>query len=195
MDLIENLIHQLTQLPSVGKKSAQRLAYFILHQDLAKVEQLGSAILEARKNIKECEVCHNFTEESLCAICQSPMRVDNLICLVEKPEDIPLLEKFGNFRGKYHVLGGCLSPLDGIGPGELNIHSLIRRVDSLEKPEIILALNTSSEGEATILYLQELFAERAVKVSRLARGIPLGSELQYVDEFTMQKALENRISL
>ena len=159
------------------------------------MEELANSIINARKNIKECVICHNYTESDKCNICANSNRTENLICVVEKPADIFLIEKPGSFQGTYHVLGGSISPLDGIGPDELNITSLLNRLKNLSSPEIILALNTSSDGEATVMYLMKCLKEIPVTMSRLARGIPIGSNLQYVDERTMQKSLENRVPL
>ena len=195
LGLIGTLIEELTQLPSIGRKSAQRLTYFLLHQKSERVAALATAIIEARTKIKACETCHDYTEEVLCLICSNPRRQQNLVCVVERPEDVLSLEKFGSFTGVYHVLGGCLSPLDGIGPDELNIRSLIHRVNQAKEGELIMALNTNPDGEATLLYLKKQLQNSIWKISRLARGIPLGSDLQYVDEVTMQKALENRVDL
>jgi recombination protein RecR len=190
---IDNLISRLSQLPSIGKKSAQRLAYFLLNQEFEKVEELADAILKAKSRIRNCKICQNYSENDKCGICNNINRLSNLICIVEKPSDIFLIERAATYRGVYHVLGGCLSPLDGIGPEQLNIASLIKRVKQLDSPELILALNTSSEGEATVMYLLKCFKNIPVKISRLARGIPVGSNLQFVDEITMQKSLENRV--
>ncbi|MBF0432127.1 MAG: recombination protein RecR [Fibrobacteria bacterium] len=197
-DLIGNLIDNLCKLPSIGKKSAQRLAYFLLNHDEQKVENLANAILNARKNIKKCTICYNYAEEEFCPICLSAsqgLRQTELICVIEKPSDILLLEKFGGYRGVYHVLGGTLSPLDGIGPANLTINSLISRLHSLDSPELVFALNTNTDGEATVMYLINKIKSLPVKISRLARGMPIGSDLQYIDEITMQKALENRVLL
>ncbi len=194
-DLIEKLVSELSQLPSIGRKSAQRLAFFLLNQPTEKVKALTEAINEAKHKIRECQRCHNFTELELCKICSSANRHENLICVVEKPVDILLVERFGFYQGVYHVLGGSISPLDGIGPDELHFHSLKQRLLSLQEPEIILALPTNSDGEATSLYLMKWLKEVPVKISRLARGIPLGSDLSFVDEKTMQKAMEHRVLL
>jgi recombination protein RecR len=192
-DLIDNLIHQLSQLPSIGKKSAERLAYFLLRHESSRVEDLAHAILDARRKIRNCIQCHNYTEHERCRICTDSSRSPDLICVVEKSSDILLLERFGAFRGLYHVLGGCLSPLDGVGPDDLTIQSLMNRVRELDSPELILALNTSAEGEATIMYLIKSMQNLPVRISRLASGIPVGTDLQYIDELTMKRSLENRI--
>jgi recombination protein RecR len=193
--LIENLVQQFSRLPSIGGKSAQRLAYHILEKNSELAESLASAIVDARRKIRKCGLCHNYSEADKCSLCLSPGRNPNLICVVERPSDIILIEKFGAFTGLYHVLGGALSPLDGVGPQDLNIDSLLKRLAGLESPEVILALNTSSDGEATGLYLIQKLKPMNVKVTQLARGIPLGSDLQYVDEHTMQRAMEYRIPL
>ncbi len=193
-NLIESLVEHLSWLPSVGKKSAQRLAYFLLSNDASKVEQFAQTLLKARRSIRPCSRCGNFTELELCSICSNVRRNSELLCVVEKPYDILAFEKSSGFSGTYHVLGGCISPLDGIAPQDLNLNSLFTRVDNGAR-ELILALNTTSEGEATVTYIRGKLQGKSVKLTRLARGIPIGSELNYVDELTMQRALEERVLL
>jgi len=185
----------LSLLPSIGQKSAQRLAYFLMNQDKNKVEDLAGAISLAREKIVHCSVCFNYTERELCKICDNPRREQNVICVVERPADILLVEKFGFYNGVFHILGGNISPIDGVGPNELNFAPLKSRIQKFKSPEVILALSTNTDGESTIMYLIKYLADTEVKISRLARGIPLGSDLQYVDEMTMQKAMENRVIL
>ncbi len=196
MNYLEQLVQQLSLLPSIGKKSASRLAYFILKQPVESVEVLSKSIFDARLNIKECQQCFNYTQETMCSFCLSTCRLSSSICVVENPEDILLIDRFGDFEGVYHVLGGCLSPIDGIGPSQLHIEELFLRLKKCEESvEIIIALRTSSEGEATTLYLKEKLKNMSVKVSRLASGIPVGSDLQFIDEFTMEKAMKYRVNL
>lgn len=196
--LLENLITQLSGLPSIGRKTAQRLAYHLLAREAAAVEALARALSEAKARIHPCSVCGNYTEREVCAICSSSRRNQSLICVVEKPSDILAFERSGSYQGVYHVLGGGLSPLDGIGPDELNLARLWERSEGVPgggEVELILALSTNAEGEATASYIAQRLQGRSVRISRLARGIPVGSELEYVDELTVQRALEGRIGI
>lgn len=192
--VIENLINHLAGLPSIGRKTAQRLAYHLLSQESGPVHELARSLTEAKARIHPCAECGNYTERELCRICSSERRQRDLICVVEKPGDILAFERTGTFPGVYHVLGGSISPLDGIGPGDLNFARLWERA-SQGKVELILALNTNAEGEATATYIAQKLQGTPAKVSRLARGIPVGSELEYVDELTVQRALEGRVEL
>ena len=193
-NLIENLISQLAGLPSIGRKTAQRLAYHLLGQEPGSVQELAKALTEAKARIHPCAECGNYTERERCRICDSERRQRDLICVVEKPGDILAFERSGTYPGVYHVLGGSISPLDGIGPGELNFARLWERA-ARGPVELILALNTNAEGEATASYIAQKLQGSQAKVSRLARGIPVGSELEYVDELTVQRALEGRVEV
>ena len=208
--LIENLIGQLAGLPSIGRKTAQRLAYHLLAQDSGAVNDLARTLTEAKSRIHACAACGNYTERDLCRICANPRRQQNLICVVEKPGDILAFERSGTYQGVYHVLGGSISPLDGVGPADLNFARLWERsagsngeqdAGADAKPnagaavELILALNTNAEGEATATFIVQKLQGASVKISRLARGIPVGSELEYVDELTVQRALESRVEI
>lgn len=192
--ILENLISQLATLPSIGKKSAQRLAYHLLSQNAKSVQDLAWALTEAKSKIKACCICGNYTERETCRICANPRRQNTLICVVEKPGDILAFERSATYSGMYHVLGGSISPLDGIGPGELNFNRLWERSQQ-SGVELILALNTNAEGEATASYISQKLKGAGVKISRLARGIPVGSDLDFVDELTMQRALESRVEM
>ena len=193
-NLIEDLITQLAALPSIGRKTAQRLAYHLLGKDTPAVQALARTLQEAKLRIHACLVCGNYTERELCRICDNPRRLRNLICVVEKPSDILAFERSGSYPGVYHVLGGSISPLDGVGPADLNMAKLLERASGGEV-ELILALNTNAEGEATATYIAQRLQGKPVKVSRLARGIPVGSELEYVDDLTVQRALEGRVEV
>lgn len=214
--LIENLIGQLAGLPSIGRKTAQRLAYHLLAQDSGAVNDLARTLTEAKSRIHACASCGNYTERDLCRICANPRRQQNLVCVVEKPGDILAFERSGTYQGVYHVLGGSISPLDGVGPADLNFARLWERAaTTVVKPsagavkqnaeavkqnaeaavELILALNTNAEGEATATFIVQKLQGASVKISRLARGIPVGSELEYVDELTVQRALESRVEI
>lgn len=200
--LIENLIGQLAGLPSIGRKTAQRLAYHLLAQDAGAVNDLARTLTEAKSRIHACSACGNYTERERCRICANPRRQQNLICVVEKPGDILAFERSGTYQGVYHVLGGSISPLDGVGPADLNFGRLWERSagadakqDAGAAVELILALNTNAEGEATATFIVQKLHGATVKISRLARGIPVGSELEYVDELTVQRALESRVEI
>jgi recombination protein RecR len=192
--VIDNLISQLAGLPSIGRKTAQRLAYHLLAQDSGSVHELARTLTEAKSRIHACTSCGNYTEREVCRICGNERRQKNLICVVEKPADILAFERSGTYQGLYHVLGGSISPLDGIGPADLNFARLWERSVGTQM-ELILALNTNAEGEATATYIAQKLQGAPVRISRLARGIPVGSELEYVDELTVQRALESRVEV
>ena len=187
------LIEQLAKLPGVGKATAQRLAFFILKSDQQDNINLAHAIKEIKEKITFCVDCGIIAESEICSICLDENRDEKIICVVEEPQDIYSFEKTNSFKGRYHVLGGVLSPLDGVGPDELNIEKLYNRVDS--GMEVILATNPSVEGDTTCLYLSGKLEDRGVKVTRLARGIPVGSDLEYMDELTLVRAMEGRTSI
>ena len=184
------LIDQLSQLPGIGRKTAQRLAFYILKSDDTYIRNLSDAINDIKKNILFCDNCGIMSEENICHICQDIDRVGNIICVVEQPQDIYAFEKTNSFRGKYHVIGGVLSPLDGIGPDDLNLEKLYNRVKS--GMEIIIATNPSIEGDTTSLYLAKILEKLGAKVTRLARGLPVGGDLEYMDELTLARAIEGR---
>lgn len=189
------LIEALKRLPGIGPKSAQRLAFFLLQADLDYVGALSQAIIEARQKIRLCDECNNYTDGERCDICTDPRRDQGLICVVEKPFDIAAIEKCARFRGTYHVLHGALSPISGIGPDELKLANLMARVRRAPPQEVILATNPDVEGEATALYLARLLHPLGVKTSRIALGLPMGSNLEYADEITIQRALDGRTLL
>lgn len=197
-DSLDSLIEELSSLPSIGRKTARRLALYLIKQPREKVEKLAKSLLDVKDKIKFCKICCNITEDEVCNICISPKRRKNIICVVEDPQDVYAIEKTNEFDGVYHVLHGRISPLDGIGPDDIKLQELINRLDDskYEKiDEIILALNPTVEGETTILYIQRLIKPLNIKVSRIARGIPIGSELEFADEVTLAKAIENRVTL
>ena len=191
--LIEKLISELSKLPGIGRKSALRLVIHLLKQSNSTVERLASALVETTNKIKECEVCFNRTENSLCSICSSQSRDKSIICVVEEATDIMAIERSGEYRGLYHVLGGVISPLDGVGPEDLHIKELLSRVDKVE--EVIIATNPSIEGETTTLYLQKELGALGIKVTRIARGIPMGSALEHADAVTLIHAFEGRMEV
>jgi recombination protein RecR len=191
---VEQLIGQLGQLPGIGRKTAQRLALFILRQPREDVVALARALVNVKDKVRYCSICANITEADPCIICASQKRERTMICVVEEPSDVIAIEKTNEFRGLYHVLGGALSPLDGVGPEDLKIKELLNRISG-EITEIILAMNPNTEGEATTIYLSRLLKPLGVKVTRIARGLPIGSDLEFADEATLARALEGRISI
>lgn len=193
---IETLIEEFAKLPGIGRKTAQRLALHILREQKENVELLAKALLNAKEQVIYCSVCQNMTDahQDPCPICSSPKRNHSLICVVESPSDVIAFEKTNQYNGLYHVLHGTISPLEGIGPDDLKIKELLSRLSTmnLATTEVILALNPTIEGEATVLYLSKLLLPLKVKLSRIARGVPIGSELEYTDEATLTRALEGR---
>lgn len=192
---IAKLIDEFRKLPGIGQKTAQRLAYSILRRPREEAELLSSAILEVKDRIRYCSRCNNFSDIDPCAYCTNPNRSPGTICVVEEPSDILSIEKTREYRGQYHVLHGVLSPINGVGPDDLKLKNLIERLKEGNVKEIILATNPNVEGEATAIYLSRLLKPLGVKVSRIALGVPVGSDLEFADEVTMSKALEGRREL
>jgi len=195
LSVIDDLTSELAKLPGIGRKTALRLTYHLLKQPAERSRRLAEALVALGERVHPCERCFNLTEAALCTICSDPRRDPSLICVVEEASDISAIERAGEFRGHYHVLGGRLSPLDGIGPESLTIDDLVRRVASHEVREVILATNPSLEGEATALYVQRQLASRPITVSRIARGLPVGGDLEYADGVTIAQALAARRSM
>ena len=191
---LESLVEKFESLPGIGHKTAQRLAYFVLDMPKEQAEGFAGAILEAHEKIHYCAVCCNLTDDELCPVCRSPVRDKALICVVEEPKDVFALERAGEYNGLYHVLHGAISPLSGIGPEQLKIKELLPRIDGGVR-EVIMATNPTVEGEATAMYLSRLLKSLGVKVTRLAYGIPVGGDLEYADEVTLQRAMEGRQEL
>ncbi|HEY8344024.1 MAG TPA: recombination mediator RecR [Bacillota bacterium] len=189
---MNKLIAELSKLPGIGPKSAQRLAFHLFESSKEDVARLAKAMIEAKDKLGFCQRCGHLTERDSCEICQDESRNHGLICVVEEPKDVIALEKTREYRGVYHVLHGALSPLEGIGPEELRIKELLARLSSGEVREVILACDPDVEGEATALYLAKLIKPLQIKVTRLARGLPVGGDLEYIDEVTLSKALEGR---
>ncbi|MGI6738458.1 MAG: recombination mediator RecR [Christensenellales bacterium] len=189
---IEFMVQELSKLPGIGKKSAQRLAYHIVSMPVENVRRLANALLEGRQNIRFCEVCGNYSVEPKCDICSNDSRNRSIICVVRDPRDVAAMERVQDYKGLYHVLHGVLSPMDNIGPSDLNIRSLLTRLSDGEVKEVIVATNPDIEGEATASYLARLIKPMDVKVTRIAYGVPIGSDLEYADEVTLAKALEGR---
>jgi len=189
-DTIEKLIEEFSRFPGIGRKTAQRMTFNVLKSSTDEASTLAKAIIDMKSKIKFCNICHGITEENPCLICKDVKRDPSIICVIEDPADIYTLEKNRIFNGLYHVLGGLLSPLDGIGPEDININTLINRL----KPgyEVIIATNSSIEGETTSLYIAKLLNEKSINVTRLATGIPMGTNLEYIDDATIQRAIEGR---
>ncbi len=192
---IANLIDQLSKLPGIGRKTAQRLAFFILEMENLEAEKLTESILEAKEKIKLCSICQNLTDIDPCVICQNTNRDKSIICVVEGAKDIIAMERSREYKGEYHVLHGVISPMDNIGPSDIKVKELLNRLADDQVKEVILATNPTVEGEATALYISRLIKPLGVIVSRIAHGIPVGGDLEYFDEVTLSKAMENRREL
>ena len=192
---VEQLAEQFARLPGIGRKTAHRLALYVLKMSRDDVTTLAQALVNVKEKVRYCSVCSNITESDPCAICSNTKREQSFICVVEEPHDVLAIEKTHEFKGLYHVLGGALSPLDGVGPDDLKIKELLQRLSHATIEEVILALNPNVEGEATTLYLSRLLKPLGLKVTRIARGLPVGSDLEFADEATLSRALEGRIAV
>lgn len=186
------VIEELSRLPGVGSKTAQRLAFFMLKNSPESAQALGSALADLHAQVKTCRACFNLSDSELCPICSDPKRDQGLICVVEEPKDLGSIERTGDYAGRYHVLLGSLSPLEGVGPDDLKIRELLERLKNGEVREVIAATNSDVEGEATALYLARLIKPLGIKLTRLASGLPMGAELEYADQITVARALQNR---
>lgn len=189
---LSRLINELSKLPGIGPKSAQRLAFYLLKKDNVEIMTLSESVKDIRKDINFCDECHNMAEQNPCSVCADSSRNHQLICVVEEPLDALALDRTGSFKGVFHVLGGVLSPIDGIGAEQLQIASLIDRVHKLNVQEIIVATNPTLEGETTAMHIAKLLKDSPVKITRIARGLPMGGDLEYADEVTLSRALEGR---
>ncbi len=192
---VQRLIDELSRLPGIGRKSAQRLAFHLLNVEKADAENLGRAIIEMREQVRLCIRCYNVTAQEQCSICLDVRRDPAVICVVERAQDIPVIERTQEFRGRYHVLGGAISPIEGIGPDQLRVRELVARLDTEGVKEVIAATNPTVEGDTTALYLAKLLKPLEVKVTRLASGLPVGGDLDYADEITLGRALAGRKEL
>jgi len=192
---LTKLINELSKLPGIGSKSAQRLAFHILSLDNSEAGALAAAIIEAKQSMRYCSICGNLTDTDPCFICADSSRDPGTICVVESPKDVAAMERIREYKGLYHVLHGSISPMDGIGPDEINLKSLIVRLQQNDVEEIILATNPNIEGEATAMYISRLIKPSGIKVTRIAHGIPIGGDLEYTDEVTLLKAIEGRREL
>jgi len=194
-DQISKLIAELSALPGIGSKSAQRLAFHILAMPLDQVEQMATTIIEARTNVHYCKECFTLTDADICPICANPKRNKNVIMVVEQTRDLAAYEKTGKFEGVYHVLHGAISPMAGIGPSDIKLTELMQRLQKTDVEEVIIATNSSLEGETTATYISKLIKPTGIKVSRIASGVPVGGDLEYIDEVTLYRALEGRTEL
>ena len=192
---IARLLDELERLPGIGPKSAQRIAYFILRSDEQTAHRLAEALVDVKRSIHFCPVCFDFAERELCEVCSDPERDQSIICAVEEPRDVIAIERTGEFRGRYHVLGGVISPTDGIGPAQLRVRELLDRVSAGGVEEVLVATNTTVEGETTALYLARMLKPLGLRVTRIASGLPVGGDLEYADEITLGRALEARREL
>ncbi len=191
-DSIEKLINKLIKLPGIGRRSAERIVAYILDSSLEEIRGLAGSIMKAKEAIRLCRICNNLSEEEVCKICQDTRRRKDLICIVEKPGDVALIEKSGQFNGTYHVLLGSISPLEGRGPADLKIDNLLSRLNQNNIREVIIATDADTEGETTALYLAKLIKPSGIKLTRIGVGIPVGSNLEYSDAATLSKAIESR---
>ncbi len=189
---LEKLISYYQKLPGIGEKSAERLAFATIEFSDEEISEFSATLLNAKKNLSRCTICGNITDKEVCSICSNTTRDQNTICVIEDFKNIAAFEKSGKFMGTYHVLNGLISPVDDIGPEDINLSSLITRLSSLTNPELILALKPTIEGEATTLYIKKILENKNVTISRLAYGIPIGAEIDYLDNVTLEKALEDR---
>lgn len=193
--IIQSLIDELGRLPGIGPKSAQRIAFHVIQSDRSDIERLVEVLRTVRERVKFCQVCGNISEEIECLICRDPRRDLSLICVVEESKDVVAIERTREFKGRYHVLGGAISPIDGVGPDQLRIKELLTRLEDAQIKEIIIATDPNLEGEATATYLSRLIKPLGIAVSRLASGLPVGGDLEYADEVTLGRAFEGRRTL
>jgi recombination protein RecR len=192
---VQDLIDELSKLPGIGPKSAQRLAFYLLKVDAGAAQRLAKAIVSMKEEVRFCASCFNFATGTLCDYCADERRDDGIICVVEEPPDIVSVEKTGEFKGRYHVLGGAISPIEGIGPEDLHVQELLSRIAGDHVSEVIVATNPNIEGEATAMYLARLLQPTGVRVTRIASGLPVGGDLEYADEVTLGRALQGRRDL
>jgi recombination protein RecR len=191
--LLENAVNEFSKLPGIGRKSALRLVLHLLRQDANEVTAFGNSLIQLRNEIKHCKTCHNISDTDICQICSNPARNNSVICVVENIRDVMSVENTHQFNGLYHVLGGIISPMDGIGPADLEIDSLVKRIEKEDIVEIILALSTTMEGDTTNFYIYRKLKGKEIKISTLARGVSIGDELEYTDEITLGRSLLNRV--
>ena len=189
---IKNLIDSFKYFPGIGEKTAERLAFSVLNMDDDQIEMIANAISSLKKDLKRCSICNNLSEDDICSICTDSLRDKNTLCIVEDPKTVFLIEKTGVYHGYYHVLNGLISSFDGISPEQLNLHKLLERIDDYQFKEIIIAVKPCIEGEMTALYINNILSGRDLNVTRLASGIPMGADMDYVDALTLERAFDNR---
>lgn len=194
-DSLKDLIESFKILPGIGEKTAERLAFFLINQDEEKTNFFAESIVNAKSKIHKCDVCNNITDKDICDICSSPLRDNKTLCVVEDVKSIFLFEKVGSFNGKYHVLNGLISPLDGVDPDDIGVDKLMKRINDEKFDEIIIAVKPSIEGETTALYIKKILEGMNIKVSRIASGVPLGTDIEYIDSMTLERALLDRKTL
>ena len=194
LNVVDTLVKNLSKLPGIGEKTAQRLAFYIMKMERNEALSLASAIVDVKEKVVHCSKCFNLTEEDPCGICSDPKRDTSIICVVESPADVSAVEKAGIYRGVYHVLGGVLSPLDNVGPDDIHVHELYERLSD-EIKEVIIATNPTVEGEATSIYLADILTEKGIRVTRIARGLPIGSDLELADKVTLARSFEGRLDV
>ena len=192
---VENLINEFRKLPGIGPKSAKRIVFYLLKLPNSDVTKLSQALIEMKEKVKICKSCYNLTEEDICSICKDQSRDKKKICIVEEVSDLIIIEKTGEYRGRYHILGGLLSPIENIGPKEIRIPRLLERIKEDDTEEVIMALNPTVEGESTAMYLKKILSPLGVKVTKLASGLPVGGDLEYADEVTIGRAISDRREL
>ena len=193
IDSLEKLIEQFSKFPGIGKKTAQRMAFFVLKERKEEAEALAQAVLDVKSKVGYCSICFNITEADPCSICRDERRDRTTICVVEEANDVVALDRTNQYKGLFHVLGGVLAPLDGVGPDDLKIKELLSRLKDKEIKEVIIATNPNTEGEATAIYLSKLISPLGIRVTRIARGLPAGGDLEYADQITLSNALEGRV--
>ena len=189
---VENLINEFRKLPAIGPKSARRIVFYLLSRPKADIDHLVESLLEMKDKVGFCRQCHNLSQEDICDICRDQARDRSKICVVQSPSDVAMIESTGEYRGLYHVLGALLSPIEDIGPEHIKLPSLLKRIDEGDIKEVILALNPTVEGESTAMYIKKIMGGRAISVTRLASGLPVGGDLEYTDELTLGRAIANR---
>ncbi len=189
---LKNLIESFKLLPGIGEKTAERLAFYLINEDVEKTDFFANSIKEAKEKLKRCSICNSITDKDICDICNNQLRSKNTLCIVEDPKSIFLFEKIGTYNGEYHVINGLISPLDGIDPDDIGLEKLIKRINNNHFQEIIIAVKPSIEGETTALYIKKIIEGMNIKVTRIASGIPIGTDIEYIDTMTLERALNDR---
>lgn len=189
---LKNLIESFKLLPGVGEKTAERLAFYLINEDIEKTDFFAESIKKAKENIRKCSICNSITDKEVCDICSNSLREKNILCVVEDPKSIFLFEKVGTYNGEYHVIDGLISPLDGVDPDDIGLEKLVKRIQENSYKEIIIAVKPSIEGETTALYIKKIIEDMNIKVTRIASGIPIGTDIEFIDTMTLERALSDR---